>query len=59
MKVRVAYTIEVTAERRTEINAHYGKTGMATREEVVAWYREHGEAMDLDLDWHSDAPNRM
>lgn len=56
MKVRIAYTLEVSDTIRREINRWYGRPGLATRQEVVAWYRSNGDFMDLDLtcDWSGD-----
>lgn len=51
MRVRIAYTIDVPDHIREAINQHYGKPGLATREEVQAWYRSHGESGDEDLIW--------
>lgn len=50
MKVQIAYTIEVSADRRRAINQFYGRPGLATREEVKRWYQSNGESLDLDLD---------
>lgn len=51
MKVLVAYTIEVNDTIRRGIRMHYGLDGLASRQEVQAWYRQHGEAGDDDLVW--------
>ena len=54
MRVRVAYTVEVTDEFRRAIRRYYGQDGMATRAEVVAWQRQYGDSMDDDL-MHEEA----
>lgn len=50
MKVRVAFTVDVSDHRRRAINAWYGRPGLATRQQVIAWYQSNGQSMDLDLD---------
>lgn len=50
MRIRVAYTVDVTDDRRRAINQFYGRPGLATRGEVMAWYQSNGDSMDLDLD---------
>lgn len=49
MKVRVAWTVDVNDDVRRAINAHYGRPGLANREEVQRWYQSFGESMDMDL----------
>lgn len=51
MRVRVAYSIDVDDGMRREINAFYGKPGLANRQEVRDWYRAYGESMNDDLIW--------
>lgn len=51
MKVKIEYTIDVGDNIRRGINIHYGIDGLATREEVKGWYRQHGEGSDDDLTW--------
>jgi hypothetical protein len=42
MKVRVSYTVDATDALRRALNAHYGREGLATREQVKRWYEDHG-----------------
>ena len=49
MRVRVSYTIDASDDYRRAINLHYGKPGLATREQVARWQREHGSAEDDNL----------
>lgn len=49
MKVRVAYTTSVDDDYRRAINHHYGKPGLASRDEVRRWLEVHGTAEDDDL----------
>lgn len=49
MRVRVAYTTEVSDDYRRAIRLHYGKPGLATRAEVKRWLEAHGSAEDDDL----------
>ena len=49
MKVKISYTVEVDDEFRRAINEHYGRPGLATREEVKRWYEAYGNSMDADL----------
>jgi len=55
VRVRIAYTIDVPDHIRAAINAHYGRPGLADREEVQRWYRSFGESMDLDLAYYGEA----
>ena len=49
MKVRITFTIEVDDDERRVINNHYGKKGLADRDEVRSWFtrfgQEHGAFM--------------
>jgi hypothetical protein len=54
MKVRVAYTTEVSDDYRRAINNYYGKPGLATREEVRRWLEAHGSSEDDNLMWELD-----
>lgn len=54
MRVRISYTIEIDDDRRRSINEHYGRPGLATRNEVQDWYENNGSSKDLDLDRASD-----
>jgi hypothetical protein len=49
MKVRIAYTIDVSDDIRRGINKWYGRPGLASREEIQRWYRSNGDSMDSDL----------
>jgi hypothetical protein len=49
VRVRVAYTVEVEDDYRRAINLHYGKPGLASRDDVRRWHREHGSAEDDNL----------
>ena len=49
MKVFVAYTVEVDDDFRRAINMHYGKPGLAGREEVKRWFESFGHSMNDDL----------
>jgi len=51
MRVRVAYTIDVSDDYRRAIRAHYDKDGLATRAEVQGWLRRFGESEDENLMW--------
>jgi hypothetical protein len=53
MRVRVSYVVEVDDMIRREINAYYGKPGLASRAEVQAWYEARGLQMDDDLSWNA------
>jgi len=54
MKVRISYTVDVSDVVRRQINAWYGRPGLATRAEIQAWYRSNGESMDDDLNDMAD-----
>lgn len=49
MRVRIAYTVDVDDDFRRAINVHYGKDGLATREDVKRWYESYGDSMNVDL----------
>lgn len=49
MKVRIAYTIEVSDDYRRAINLRVGRPGLATRAEVKHWIEDHGSYYDEDL----------
>jgi hypothetical protein len=61
MKVRISYTIDAPDWFRREINRYYDKPGLATREEVRAWFKQYGSSMDDDLamqaGWESEREN--
>jgi len=54
MRVRVAYTTTVSDYYRRAINHHYGKPGLASREEVRAWLIAHGASEDDNVTWELD-----
>lgn len=54
MKVAITYTIEVDADIRRSIRAFYGQDGLATRDEIRAWYEAYGTSMDMDLSQAAD-----
>jgi hypothetical protein len=49
MKVRVNWIAEVSDDYRRAVRARYGQEGMATRDELKAWFRQNGESVDDDL----------
>lgn len=49
MKVFVAYWTDVDDDYRRAIRLHYGKTGYATRAEVLAWLERYGSSEDDNL----------
>jgi hypothetical protein len=49
MKVRVAYTVDVDDRIRLAIRSYYGISGMATRAEVVEFYKRNGGTLDNDI----------
>lgn len=49
MRVRVSYVVDVDDATRRQINAWYGRPGLASRAEVKRWYELHGLNMDDDL----------
>ena len=49
MKVRVAYTIEVSDDYRRAIRVYYGREGLASREEVQDWIKRYGTSEDDNL----------
>lgn len=51
MRVRVQYTVDASDEYRRAIRHFYGKTGMATREEVVDWLKDYGSSEDDNIMW--------
>lgn len=59
MRVRVAFTVDVTDEFREAINRYYGRPGLATREEVRSWFLRYGESMSDDLLWRHGDPEEV
>lgn len=59
MKVRIAYTVEVSDEIRRQMNAWYGRPGLASREQIQAWYRTNGESLNEYLDFNPDRANEV
>lgn len=49
MRVRVNYTTDVGDDYRRAINLHYGRDGLATREQVRRWLEEYGRCEDDNL----------
>jgi len=49
MKVRIAYTTEVSDDYRRAINVFYGLPGLASRDEVKNWLLNYGSSQDDDL----------
>ena len=49
MKVRIEYTTEVPDDYRRAINLHWGREGLASREDVKQWYKTYGTSMDDNL----------
>lgn len=49
MRVRVSFIVEIDDGIREEINRWYGRPGLASRDEVKAWYEANGRSMDDDL----------
>lgn len=50
MKVKIAYTVEVTDGTRRGIRRHYGQGGLATPAEIRNWYWMYGMSANDDLD---------
>jgi hypothetical protein len=51
MKVRISYSVDIPDWYRRRINAHYGRPGLASRQEIKSWFEEFGSSMDMDLGW--------
>lgn len=49
MRVRVDYSIDAGDWYRRAIRHHYGKDGLATREETRRWLERYGSSGDDDL----------
>lgn len=49
MRVNVNYTEDVSDDFRRAINRHYGKPGLATRQDVKDWLWSFGHSMDDSL----------
>lgn len=49
MKIQIVYTVEVSDQYRRAINVHYGRTGLATRAQVLAWHQRFGTSLDEDV----------
>ena len=58
MRVRISYVVEIDDAFRREINRWYGRPGLASREEVKAWYESNGTSMDDDLSLQAIATQR-
>ena len=51
MKVKVSFTAEYPDWWRRGIRRWYGKEGLATRAEIIAWVKTYGTSMDDDLSY--------
>lgn len=49
MKVKIEYTEEVSDEYRRALNFRYGKTGLATREDLKQHFQIYGNTIDDDI----------
>jgi hypothetical protein len=49
VRVKIEYAVDVTDDTRRQINAFYGKPGLASRDEVKRWFEDYGHSMDTDL----------
>lgn len=49
MRVHISYTVDVDDDFRREINAFYGRDGIATREDIKNWFYMYGQSMNDDL----------
>jgi len=49
MRVRISYAEEVDDDFRRAIRLHYGRDGLASRAEIVEWFRTFGASMSQDL----------
>ncbi len=54
MKVKVEFVVDIDDRIRREINAWYGRPGLASRAEVKRWYEANGRSMDDDLRMQAD-----
>ena len=54
MRVRVSYVVNISDDIRRQINDWYGRPGLASRDEVKAWYKANGHSMDDDLGLDAD-----
>lgn len=55
IKVKVVQTVTVSTDFRRAINRHYGKPGLATRDEVRDWIISYGDSMNENLSTQEDA----
>lgn len=49
MKVRIDFTVDVDERFRRALRAYYGRTGLATRDEVRDWYKDNAASVDADM----------
>jgi hypothetical protein len=56
VKVRVCYSEDFPENFRQAIRRHYGKTGLATRQECKDWARQFGNSMDDEMSQLADQP---
>ena len=54
MRVRIAYSVDVSDEIRRAMSAHYGGDGLASRQDIKQWYEAFGESMNADLSMWAD-----
>lgn len=50
MRVRVAYTVDVSDGYRRGIRRFYGRPRLADRQEVRDWHEQYGRSMDEQMD---------
>ena len=55
MKVRIAYTVEVDDDFRRAVADWYGRSGLATRDEIKRWYEANGRSLDDDFSQTDEA----
>lgn len=49
MKVQISYTVNADDSYRRAINNHYGRAGLATRQQVQSWVKRNGASCDDDI----------
>lgn len=49
MRVKVCFTVDVDDEFRRALNSYYGKSGLATREEIRQHYETQSGSIDTDI----------
>lgn len=53
MKVRIAYTVDISDSTRRAINAYYGRPGLASHKQIVEWFKSFGYSMHDDLSYYA------